>query len=67
MGTVVELDAHRPGWRVQMCECRNCHHVHVGVLHPQCPNDDLECPRCHAMTCGLVLAAVVPLSPKPTH
>lgn len=43
------LEEASPVWLVADCECKNCYHTWVGVLH-QDRTDKLECPKCDNMT-----------------
>jgi hypothetical protein len=50
MGTVIELDNHRPGWKVAYVICDGCRHQAVAALHPRAPKHGLECSQCGEMT-----------------
>lgn len=47
--SVIDLDAHRPGWRVVAERCGACGHRWISVKHPQCPETGCECSECGAM------------------
>ena len=50
---VVDLDAHRPVWRVVKARCRFCYHTCVSTQHVECTLDNAECPTCLNMTCAV--------------
>jgi len=46
-GQLIELDDHRPGWRVaERVMCLDCGHEWVGVIHPRCRPVKLYCSEC---------------------
>ena len=43
-------------WEAAVVECRVCSHRHVSVHPVVAPRENLECSRCHAMSCEVVEA-----------
>lgn len=52
-GQLVDLDDHRPVWRVVKAKCRVCGHEVVSVQHMNCSLDAAECSRCGQMKCAV--------------
>jgi DNA replicative helicase MCM subunit Mcm2 (Cdc46/Mcm family) len=50
---VIELDDHRPVWRVVQATCRSCGHECIATQHMGCPLDASECPECGEMKCSV--------------
>ena len=50
LAEVIDLDAYRPGWRVQPEKCLSCGAEWIAVKHPAAPLHGCECPRCHRMS-----------------